>query len=81
MAHLPDVRGASGRARAGQIAPCRGADPTFVAHLVEKYTSTAGQTPVYRSGLPIHQLCKLEDYVAEHLAEEISIELSLIWWN
>jgi AraC family transcriptional regulator len=46
----------------------------FAAHLVEKYTSTAGQTPVYRGGLPIHQLRKVEDYVAAHLAEEISIE-------
>jgi len=46
----------------------------FAAHLVEKYTSTVGQTPVYRGGLPIHQLRKVEDYVAERLAEEISIE-------
>ena len=46
----------------------------FAAHLVEKYTSTAGQTPVYRGGLPIHQLRKVQDYVAEHLAEEISVE-------
>ena len=45
----------------------------FAAHLVEKY-STAGQTPVYRGGLPIHQLRKVEDYVAEHFAEVISIE-------
>src|SRR5438093_4288000 len=46
----------------------------LAAHLVEKYTNTAGQTPVHRGGLPIHQLRKVEDYVAEHLAEEISIE-------
>jgi len=46
----------------------------FAAHLVEKYTSTPAQAPVHRGGLPIHQLRKVEDYVAEHLAEEISIE-------
>jgi AraC family transcriptional regulator len=46
----------------------------LAAHLVEKYTSSVGQTPVYRGGLPIHQLRKAEDYVAAHLAEEISIE-------
>ena len=46
----------------------------LAAHLVEKYTRAAGQTPVYRGGLPIHQLRKAEDYVAAHLAEEISIE-------
>ena len=46
----------------------------FAAHIVEKYTSAAGKTPVYRGGLPIHQLRRVEDYVAERLAEEISIE-------
>jgi AraC family transcriptional regulator len=46
----------------------------FAAHLVEKYTNTPAKTPVHRGGLPIHQLRKVEDYVAEHLAEEISIE-------
>jgi len=46
----------------------------FAAHLVEKYTSTPLKTPVYRGGLPIHQLRKVEDYVAAQLAEEISIE-------
>src|SRR5438034_1358900 len=40
----------------------------FAAHLVEQYTSAAGQTPVYRGGLPIHQLRKVPDYVGEHLA-------------
>jgi AraC family transcriptional regulator len=45
----------------------------FAAHLVEKYTRLAGQA-AYRGGLPIHLLRKVEDYVAEHLAEEISIE-------
>jgi AraC family transcriptional regulator len=46
----------------------------FAAHLVEKYTSTPAKTPVYRGGLPIHQLRKVEDYVAERLSEEIPIE-------
>jgi len=46
----------------------------FAAHLVEKYTSPPARTPVHRGGLPIHQLRKVEDYVAAHLAEEISIE-------
>lgn len=46
----------------------------FAAHLVEKYTSPPARTPVHRGGLPIHQLRKVEDYVAAHLSEEISIE-------
>ena len=46
----------------------------FAAHLVEKYTSSPIRTPIYRGGLPIHQLRKVEDYIAEHLAEEISVE-------
>jgi len=45
----------------------------FAAHIVEKYTDAA-QTPAYRGGLPIRQLRKVEDHIAEHLAEEISIE-------
>ena len=46
----------------------------FAAHLVEKYTNTVAQMPVHRGGMPIHQLRKVEDYIAEHLAEEISVE-------
>ena len=46
----------------------------FAAHLVEKYTRAAAETPAHRGGLPIRQLRKVEDYVAEHLAEEISVE-------
>ena len=46
----------------------------LAAQLVEKYTSTPAKTSVYRGGLPIHQLRKIEDYVAERLAEEIPIE-------
>jgi AraC family transcriptional regulator len=47
----------------------------FAAHLVEKYTNRPAQAPVHRGGLPIHQLRKVEDYVASHLAEEISIDV------
>jgi AraC family transcriptional regulator len=46
----------------------------MASHIVEKYTMTAGETAAYRGGLPIGQLRKVEDYVAEHLAEEISVE-------
>jgi AraC family transcriptional regulator len=46
----------------------------FAAHLVEKYTSVVEQPTVYRGGLPIHQLRKVEDHVTEHLAGEISVE-------
>lgn len=45
----------------------------MAAHIVEKYT-TAGKTPAHLGGLPIRQLRKIEDYIAAHLAEEISIE-------
>jgi len=45
----------------------------LAAHLVEQYTSSPSQTPIYRGGMLIHQLRKVEDYIAEHLAEEISI--------
>src|SRR5881396_1334310 len=31
----------------------------FAAHLVEKYTDAAAQMPVYRGGMPIHQLRKV----------------------
>ena len=46
----------------------------FAAHLVEKYTAAAAQMQAYSGGLPIRQLRKVQDYVAEHFAEEISIE-------
>jgi AraC family transcriptional regulator len=45
----------------------------MASHIVEKYTTTAAETP-HRGGLPIHQLRKVEDYVSEHLAEDISVE-------
>lgn len=46
----------------------------FAAHLVEKYTNAGAETPESRGGLPIRQLRKVEDYVIEHLADEISID-------
>src|SRR3954471_14855471 len=46
----------------------------FAAHLVEKYTEAAAQMQAYSGGLPIRQLRKVQDYIAENLAEEISIE-------
>ena len=39
----------------------------------KKYTRLAGET-AYRGGLPIHLLREVENYVSEHLAEEMSIE-------
>ena len=41
--------------------------------LVENYTAAASKTPDFRGGLPIRQLHKVEDYLNEHLAEEISV--------
>ena len=46
----------------------------LVAYLVEKYTDAAVEKPDFRGGLPIRQLRKVEDYVHEQLAEEISVE-------
>ena len=46
----------------------------MAAHIVEKYTKIGTETAAHRGGLPVGQLRKVEDYVAEHLAEEISIE-------
>ena len=46
----------------------------FAAHLIEKYTDAAAEKPDFRGGLPIRQLRKVEDYVREQLAEEISVE-------
>src|ERR1043166_4482311 len=71
MANLPDMRRVACRAGARQVAALT---QFFAAHLVEKYTSTPAQTPVYRGGLAIHQLRKVQGYVAKRLAEEIPIE-------
>ena len=46
----------------------------LAAHLVEQYTSTTSGKPDFRGGLPIRQLGKVEDYIAEHLAEEMAVE-------
>ncbi|MGZ8940206.1 MAG: AraC family transcriptional regulator [Limisphaerales bacterium] len=46
----------------------------MAAHIVEKYTAIGTETSAHRGGLPIGQLRKVEDYIAEHLAEEIPVE-------
>jgi hypothetical protein len=46
----------------------------FASYLVEKYTDDAREKSEVRGGLPIRQLHKVEDYVSERLAEEISVE-------
>ena len=46
-----------------------------IRYLVEKYTDAASDKPEYRGGLPIGKLRKVEDYVRERLAEDISIEV------
>ena len=45
----------------------------IAAFLVEKYTAAAAEEPDFRGGLPIRQLRKVEDYLSERLAEEISV--------
>jgi AraC family transcriptional regulator len=46
----------------------------FASYLVDKYIAAAAEKPEFHSGLPIWQLRKVEDYVRERLAEEISIQ-------
>jgi AraC family transcriptional regulator len=46
----------------------------MAAHIVEKYTKIGTETAAQRGGLPVGQLRKVEDYIAEHFAEEIAIE-------
>lgn len=46
----------------------------LAAYLVEKYTDAASEKPDFHGGLPIWQLRKVEDYVREQLAEDISVE-------
>jgi AraC family transcriptional regulator len=46
----------------------------FAAYVVEKYTHAASEKPDFRGGLPIRQLRKVEDYVREHLAEDICVD-------
>ena len=45
----------------------------LASFLAEKYTAAASEKPDFRGGLPIRQLHKVEDYLSEHLAEEISV--------
>ena len=46
----------------------------LAGYLVEKYTDPAPEKRDFRGGLPIRQLRKVEDYVGERLAEDISVE-------
>lgn len=46
----------------------------LAAHLVEQYTETTAEVHGYSGGLPIRQLRKVQNYVAENFAQEISIE-------
>ncbi|QIF05490.1 AraC family transcriptional regulator [Roseimicrobium sp. ORNL1] len=46
----------------------------LASYLVEKYTNAAPEKTDFRGGLPIRQLRKIEGYIGEHLAEEISVE-------
>lgn len=46
----------------------------FASYLVEKYTIPTESKPEYQGGLPIWQLRKVEDYVREHLAEEVPVQ-------
>jgi len=43
-------------------------------YVAQKYTNVASQRPVYRGGLPIVRLRKIEDYVHAHVSESISID-------
>jgi AraC family transcriptional regulator len=42
--------------------------------LAEKYTTAAAEKADFRGGLPVRQLRKVEDYVYERMADEISLE-------
>ena len=46
----------------------------FASYIVENYITAAAKNPDFHSGLPIWRLRKVEDYVHEQLAEEISVE-------
>ena len=45
----------------------------FASFLAEKYTAAASGKPNFQGGLPIRQLHKVEAYLSEHLAEDISV--------
>lgn len=46
----------------------------FASFLAENYTKAASEKPNFQGGLPIRKLRRVEDYVSEHLAGEISVE-------
>lgn len=46
----------------------------IATYLVEKYTTAAIEKADFRGGLPVRQLRKVEDYVHEGLADDISLE-------
>ena len=46
----------------------------FASYLAEKYTNTTSGEAEFRGGLPVRQLRKVQDYVRERLADEISLE-------
>lgn len=74
MAHLPDLREPARRPRAGHSPAVAALTQLFAAHLVDRYTQEKSAPPVQRGGLPIRQLRLVQDHVAEHLEESISIE-------
>ena len=45
----------------------------MASFLVEKHTAPTSEKPAFRGGLPIRQLHKVEGYLSEHLAEEVSV--------
>ena len=45
----------------------------FASFLVERYTAATSEKPDFRGGLPIRQLRKVEDYLGERLAEDVSV--------
>lgn len=58
----------------GQSAALAALTGLFAAHLVEHYTSLGNRPQENRGGLPIRLLHGVQDHIAEHLDEEISIE-------
>ena len=46
----------------------------FATYLAEKYIAAAAEKADFHGGLPIWQLRKVEDYVREYFAEEISVK-------
>lgn len=59
---------------AGDSARVGALSQLMAAVVVEKYTDAVAEQPVFRGGLPIRQLRRVEHYVREQLAEEISVD-------